>query len=138
MPPFGDDNMPMGLHSKIEAACPGKIGPFDSRNEAEPIQDCLKIRKSDTRWTVNPFVDSVEEPAVTEEECQPPDEDSDEGSEEGSEDPEESEAEESEDSEADDSEDSEDEDAEDADEEVSPGTSLSQALPQERGLAACV
>jgi len=81
MPPLGDDNMPIELRSKIEAACPGRIGPFDSRNEAEPIQDCLKIRKSDTRWTVNPFVESVEEPAVTEEECTP---ESDEGSEEGS------------------------------------------------------
>jgi hypothetical protein len=45
MPPFGDDNMDPGLRSKIEAACPGKIGPFDSRNEAEPIDHSLKIRK---------------------------------------------------------------------------------------------
>jgi hypothetical protein len=114
MPPFGDHNMPIELRSKIEAACPGKIGPFDSRNEAEPIQDCLKIRKSDTRWTVSPFVESVEEPAVTEEECPP---ESDEGSEEGSEVPSETEAEDSQDSQDEDAEDedAEDEDAEDGD-----------------------
>jgi hypothetical protein len=82
MPPFGDDNMPLGLRPKIEAACPGKIGPFVSRNEADPIEDCLRILKSDTRWTVDPFDESVEEPAVTEDQCEP--ESSDEGSQEGS------------------------------------------------------
>jgi hypothetical protein len=121
MPPLGDDNMPIELRSKIEAACPGRIGPFDSRNEAEPIQDCLKIRKSDKRWTVNTFVESVEEPEVTEEECPP---ESDEGSEEGSEDSSEDEAESSEGSgdenpENPEDEDAEDEDAEDSDEEES-------------------
>ena len=35
MPPLGDDNMPIELRSKIEAACPGRIGPFDSRNESD-------------------------------------------------------------------------------------------------------
>jgi hypothetical protein len=82
MPPFGDDNMPLGLRPKIDAACPGKIGPFVSRNEADPIEDCLRILKSDTRWTVDPFDESVEEPAVTEDQCEP--ESSDEGSQEGS------------------------------------------------------
>ncbi len=93
MPPKGDDNMPLGLRTKIEAACPGKIRPFVSRYAEDDIEDCLRIRKSDKAlWTVDAFEESVEEKAVTEDQCEPEssdddwsgDEVSDEGSREGS------------------------------------------------------
>jgi len=84
MPPFGDDNMPLGLRTKIEKACPGKIRPFVTRYTENPIEDCLRIRKSDKAlWTVDAFEESVEEPAVTEDQCEPESSD-DESSEEGS------------------------------------------------------
>ena len=84
MPPFGDDNMPLGLRTKIEKACPGKIRPFVTRYAENPIEDCLRIRKSDKAlWTVDAFEESVEEPAVTEDQCEPESSD-DESSEEGS------------------------------------------------------
>jgi hypothetical protein len=116
VPPVGADDVPMGLRTRIIEASPGRFGPFSSRNEAEPIPDCVTIRKADTRWTVKSLVESVEEPAVTEEECPP---ESDEGSEEGSEDSSEDEAESSESSGDENPEDAEDEDAEDSDEEES-------------------
>ena len=135
MPPVGDDDMPIKLRPKIEAEYLGKIGPFDSPYQTDDIEDCLTILKSDTRWTLKPLVESVEEPAMTEEQCQnEADEGSEVGSEEGSEVPSESEAEDedSEDEDADDEDaddgDSEDADPVDCDEEVSAGTSVSQAL----------
>ncbi len=61
LPSATDDEMPIRLRQRIIDENPGSVGPFNTPNEIEPIEDCITIQKTDNKWKVEKAEESEEE-----------------------------------------------------------------------------